>query len=840
MNVGLKNIVVLLASGSGTRFCAQSGQEFDQLPKQFVKIAGKSVLEHTLDFFEHSNLIDEIILVITPDFRHLGELILLKGNYKKVSKLLNGGQTRKQSSQIAVASINEPEANVIIHDAARPFVSEHILRACVLALETHKAVDVAVEATDTLIRVRENLIYEIPNRAEFACGQTPQCFKLSLIKQAHELSRGDENFTDDCGIVLKYGLADVFVVAGERQNIKITHKEDIFAADKFFQIRSKELGEDNDKLLLSALKDKVIVVFGGHSGIGKEICNLATQNGARTFAFSRKNGVDVRDFLAIKNAFSEVLRECARIDFVVNSAGVLKIGKLAMRDFNELKSEIETNFLGAINVAKAACEIENAENLQNSPKILLFTSSSYTRGRALYAAYSAAKAGVVNLVQALCEEGLSINAINPERTATPMRFRAFGSEPENSLLNPVKVARVSLAVLLSNISGQVIDVRNTTAMNEMKAMEIAKSKDYLIDHSCLQKKLKNPRSTQYIFQKNMPLTAEKRHIMRPFKNWHELCRESLSHKLKEFFKRLRGDRNFKDVNRQIETLNARLNYLETLLKSTIRPQDLLPATGDLRLFQKANVVLLKKFTDFLDAHKIPYFLVGGALLGAVRHGGFIPWDDDLDIAIARRDYERLLQVLPEWRTENQWYYFFMNWVKIHYGDTKLYIDVFYYLQGDCKDIADENRAEMSKKLAPFFEKVPLAPTIDERGNELENTPETWEADFLRFFYENFLENRPPLDDGYFIEPLFRACDGLHYVIPYDKIFPLRKIKFEGVEFSAPNDVDFVLSARYGDYSRLPRNYNEFWSHDSTGKMTHTQRKALKELLREMPEIAKMP
>ena len=95
--------------------------------------------------------------------------------------------------------------------------------------------------------------------------------------------------------------------------------------------------------------------------------------------------------------------------------------------------------------------------------ILLFASSSYTRGRALYSTYSSTKAGIVNLAQALSEElssdNIRINVINPERTATPMRSRAFGKEPEDSLLQPEVVAEASLKTLLSDLTGQVIDVR---------------------------------------------------------------------------------------------------------------------------------------------------------------------------------------------------------------------------------------------------------------------------------------------------------------------------------------------------------------------------------------------
>jgi 2-C-methyl-D-erythritol 4-phosphate cytidylyltransferase len=123
------------------------------------------------------------------------------------------------------------------------------------------------------------------------------------------------------------------------------------------------------------------------------------------------------------------------------------------------KSDIDINYIGSINVAKASIIYLK----ETSGCMLMFTSSSYTRGRALYSTYSSTKAGIVNLVQALSEElipdGIRINTINPERTATPMRFKAFGKEPKESLLEASTVAEASLKTLLSDLTGQVIDVR---------------------------------------------------------------------------------------------------------------------------------------------------------------------------------------------------------------------------------------------------------------------------------------------------------------------------------------------------------------------------------------------
>ena len=445
----MENYGIILASGLGVRYKSDT-------PKQFLKIAGKTILEHTTDIFEKNQYIDHIILVITPEYRQFVEEILLKNNYKKIIAVLNGGETRKESSYIGISAIDDHEANVIIHDCARPFLSDRIIEDCVKALDKYSAVDVAIPSADTIIKVKDDIIQDIPNRSEFMRGQTPQCFKLSVIKKAHELSKNDSNFTDDCGLIVRYKICDVFVVKGEMENIKITYSSDIFMADKLFQI--KNMIPPTEKHL-SDLKGKVLVIFGGSSGIGKAIENMAQCYGAKVYIASRRTGIDIVNYNDVINFLAEVNKKTDKIDYVINTAGVLNIGKLLDRNIEDIKKDVDINYIGSINVAKASIPY-----LQKTKGcILMFTSSSYTRGRALYSTYSSSKAGIVNLVQALAEEltcdDIRINTINPERTATPMRLKAFGKEQKNTLLDADKVAEASLKTLLSNLTGQVIDVR---------------------------------------------------------------------------------------------------------------------------------------------------------------------------------------------------------------------------------------------------------------------------------------------------------------------------------------------------------------------------------------------
>ncbi len=218
----MKNYAIILASGSGTR-CQNS------LPKQFLKIGDKTILEHTLDIFETNSNIDGIVLVIPAQYRQIA--IELMQNYKKIIKIIDGGKTRKESSYIGINSIKEDNCNVLIHDCARPLLTQEVLNDCIEALNNYDAIVTAVPSSDTVIEVENGEVKNIPDRAKLMRVQTPQCFKLSLIKKAHELSKDDNNFTDDCGLVLKSKLAKVHIIKGDINNIKITYPQDIKFAE---------------------------------------------------------------------------------------------------------------------------------------------------------------------------------------------------------------------------------------------------------------------------------------------------------------------------------------------------------------------------------------------------------------------------------------------------------------------------------------------------------------------------------------------------------------------------------------------------------------------------------
>ena len=455
----LRNVAVVLAGGTGTRVGLS-------IPKQLIKIAGKPIIEHTIAALQMSPVVDEIIVMMAPGYLDDVRAIVRRGGYSKVSKILEGAGTRNDTTRAALAALGEDECNVLLHDAVRPLVSQTILAANVEALRTYDAVDTAITSADTVIEVDEEActIANVLPRYRLRRGQTPQSFRLSTIRAAYEKAAQDASFaaTDDCTVVLRYlPEVPIAVVPGHERNMKVTDPIDVYIADKLFQSTSADTPAAlTAEEYRARLEGRTVVVFGGSYGIGGDIADLAARYGATVKTFSRSTtATHVERRADIAAAARSVLAETGRVDFVVNAAGVLPRGALTETSEEAIYQATEVNYLAPVFIAQEFF----AHLAETAGSLLLFTSSSYTRGRSDYSLYSSAKAAVVNLTQALADEwamaGVRVNCVNPERTSTPMRARAFGAEPPGTLLSSEAVASRSLDVMLSDQTGHVIDIR---------------------------------------------------------------------------------------------------------------------------------------------------------------------------------------------------------------------------------------------------------------------------------------------------------------------------------------------------------------------------------------------
>ncbi|MGF9647984.1 bifunctional cytidylyltransferase/SDR family oxidoreductase [Pseudarthrobacter oxydans] len=463
-----RNVAVILAGGVGARMGLD-------IPKQFVPIAGRTSLEHTVELFQHCGLVDEMLVMMAPGYIPRAEELLLGSNSKpgakgdakaankfsKLAGILPGGADRSETSRLALAAIADKDANVIFHDAVRPLLDGDIIIACIRALDVYAAVDTAIPSADTIIEVDdENFIRAVPPRAKLRRGQTPQAFRMPVIAEAYQRAGQDPDFsaTDDCSVVLKYcPHVPIFVVDGDEANIKITQPIDIHLADKLFQLKHKTMlpGGNTD-----GLRGSTVLVFGASSGIGLELVQQLEAEGALVVGQSRTgNGIYVEDRQCVAQALASAAATHGHLDHIILTAGVLSVGPLALLTDEQLHHDVDVNLTAAFIVAQ-----ESQKYLAESKgSLTLFASSSYTRGRANYTVYSATKAAIVNLTQALADEwssdGIRVNCISPSRTATPMRTRAFGAEEEGSLLPAAAVAGASIQVLASAMTGQVVDVR---------------------------------------------------------------------------------------------------------------------------------------------------------------------------------------------------------------------------------------------------------------------------------------------------------------------------------------------------------------------------------------------
>ena len=218
------NIALVLAAGSGTRM------NNDQ-PKQFIMVNNKPLFLYSVEAFQNNEEIDAIIIATNKE--HIEKVKELAKDYNKVKSVIAGGETRQQSVYNGLNEIekfvNNEKDLVLIHDSARPLVSQRIINENIALGKQFGAVDTVVQASDTIINSKDQeTINEILNRSELYQTQTPQTFEFGIIKKAHERALQDNvpNVTDDCKLVMHFGV-DVHFAKGDKLNFKVTTPEDL-------------------------------------------------------------------------------------------------------------------------------------------------------------------------------------------------------------------------------------------------------------------------------------------------------------------------------------------------------------------------------------------------------------------------------------------------------------------------------------------------------------------------------------------------------------------------------------------------------------------------------------
>lgn len=210
-------------------------------PKVLLGVAGRTVLEWSVSAFADAPGVDSIIVVAHPD--SIPRVAEMLNDVAKVEAIVPGGLTRSASTRAALDAIPAQDGIVLIHDGARPAVRPETVADLVATMARADAATVAVPAADTILHVEGGTVVAIPDRTALWHAQTPQGFRLPILRRAHAAAEHNgTEFTDDCGVVLEYQPhIDISVVPGSADNVKVTTPEDLARAE---QILTAKIGAD--------------------------------------------------------------------------------------------------------------------------------------------------------------------------------------------------------------------------------------------------------------------------------------------------------------------------------------------------------------------------------------------------------------------------------------------------------------------------------------------------------------------------------------------------------------------------------------------------------------------
>jgi len=215
--------VILAGGGKGSRI--------GDVPKAFLKIGRKQLLYYSIGTFYKK--VDELVLVLPSEYvEEWGKR--LKARYKNI-EVVSGGENRQDSVKAGLDTLKKGNRIIVIHDVARPFCSETLLARVVEGAEKYGAAVPYIEPQDTLKERNGEFVKRTPDRKDMVCTQTPQAFKEDIIRKGYQMAY-KENFyaTDDAALVERLGVK-IYLVKGERANIKITYPLDIEVAKEILK-----------------------------------------------------------------------------------------------------------------------------------------------------------------------------------------------------------------------------------------------------------------------------------------------------------------------------------------------------------------------------------------------------------------------------------------------------------------------------------------------------------------------------------------------------------------------------------------------------------------------------
>jgi 2-C-methyl-D-erythritol 4-phosphate cytidylyltransferase len=238
----MKVSVILPAAGLGTRMGRPQPEKAGTSRKQFMLLDSLPILVHTVRKFVACSLVTEIVVALRPeDLSWAGELLRPESQGKPI-RLVEGGESRQQSVENALAALAEDTDLVAVHDAVRPFVDATTIERVIQEAKESGAAIVGIVPVDTVKLVHLHKIRQTLTRERLILTQTPQVFHYGLLKQAFEKAREDGFIgTDESSLVERLEQVEVSVVAGSERNIKITRPSDMDLARLFHDLEMAEL-----------------------------------------------------------------------------------------------------------------------------------------------------------------------------------------------------------------------------------------------------------------------------------------------------------------------------------------------------------------------------------------------------------------------------------------------------------------------------------------------------------------------------------------------------------------------------------------------------------------------
>lgn len=430
---------IILAGGSSERF----GTPY---PKQFLALHGRSVISHTLQAFQ--NLIpDDRIIIVAP-----GEWMDHCQKHYPSFRITEGGVTRQDSSRQGVLSLDGLAVKAVyLHDAARPFVSKsHLLNLYDALMQNDvEGVIPVIPSRDSILELHGSSVHAFRDRRKVRLSQTPEIFLLSTLQRLYE----------NPGLISTHSTMELALhdepdfrggwIEGEERNLKITYPSDIQLAERLVTL-TRVNGIDTSTINLEGKRALVL----GPGGIGGAVIDILQSVGAECISLDSSQ----IDLSQVDDPFSVSDVSDQLFDIIIHAAG-----QLPLTSIEDLSGD-EWDRIHRLHCKSALFTLQFA--LRSIPKgghVVFLGSSSGKLGRKNCAAYSSAKAGLINLVQAAGEEfaskGIFVSCVCPSRTDTPLRRTVFPEEDSSSLLSPQEVAKHVVNLCIGQPAGEIVELK---------------------------------------------------------------------------------------------------------------------------------------------------------------------------------------------------------------------------------------------------------------------------------------------------------------------------------------------------------------------------------------------